>query len=100
MKISFIQLDVKHSLEENLNNIENHLSGLDCRLAVLPELSLCGYLFESREDLAAAAEPSTRDSMLLTKDLTLSTKCCQVNLPTALLPIALLPTVFLQQRIS
>lgn len=56
MKAGYIQFDVKHSKEENLNLIEKYLCESHFDLAVLPELCNCGYLFESRESLKRVTE--------------------------------------------
>ena len=56
MRVGFIQFDVKHNKEENFKTIEQSLSQMDCELVVLPELSLCGYLFEDKEELKKSAE--------------------------------------------
>lgn len=56
MKLGFIQFDVTHNKQENFKIIERHLSKMDCDLVVLPELSTCGYLFESKNALKNAAE--------------------------------------------
>ena len=57
MKVGFYQFDVGRSLDENAAKIDRVLSRERCDLLLLPELCSCGYLFESREALAAAAEP-------------------------------------------
>ena len=56
MKIAFLQYDVHHDKERNFQLIQQHLDMLTCDLLVLPELSLCGYLFKNQDELAAAAE--------------------------------------------
>lgn len=56
MKVSFLQYDVKHCQEENLQQVEQLLLGIDTDLVVLPELSNCGYLFESRQALEQVAQ--------------------------------------------
>ena len=55
MKVGYLQYDVKHSCEENFEIIEKYLEKADCDIVLLPELSLCGYLFKSREELEKAA---------------------------------------------
>lgn len=57
MKVGYIQYDVKHHWVENRQIIERHLFQMDAEVVVLPELSNCGYLFESCEALRCAAEP-------------------------------------------
>lgn len=56
MKIGYIQFDVKHDKAENFRRIERHMKNFDGELLVLPELCICGYLFESKNALADAAE--------------------------------------------
>ncbi len=56
MKVGFIQFDVKHNQQENINSIEEYLKTLNCDIVVLPELCLCGYLFDSKEVLSLVAE--------------------------------------------
>lgn len=62
MKAGYIQYDVKRDPDENMKTIESFLKSGDFELAVLPELCLNGYLFESREALMETAEevPSGR----------------------------------------
>lgn len=72
MKAGYIQYDVKHDREENFRHIEQCLKQLDCDVVVLPELCVCGYLFESRAELANMAEavpegPSTQRMLELSK---------------------------------
>lgn len=43
--------------KENLERVRGAVSGLECDLLVLPELTLTGYQFTSREELAGLAEP-------------------------------------------
>lgn len=56
MKAGFLQYAVKRNKEENLEQIERWIHGSGCDLVVLPELCLSGYLYESPEALARAAE--------------------------------------------
>lgn len=56
MKVGFIQFDVKHNQQENINSIEEYLKTLNCDIVVLPELCLCGYLFDSKETLSLVVE--------------------------------------------
>lgn len=46
MKVGYIQYDVKHDREENFRIIQKYLEKRECDLVVLPELCVCGYLFE------------------------------------------------------
>lgn len=52
-----MQYDVLHDKESNLQKAEAFLQQHKCRLLLLPELAMCGYLFESQKNLLAAAEP-------------------------------------------
>lgn len=56
MKAGYIQYDVVHSKEDNFRIIEDALQTMHCDIVVLPELSLCGYLFNSRDELLDTAE--------------------------------------------
>lgn len=56
MRVGYIQYDVKHDKETNIQLIESYLQKSSCDLVVLPELCLCGYLFENRQALEKAAE--------------------------------------------
>lgn len=56
MQVGFLQYDVTHSGDENIQYLKSHLSKLHCDLLLLPELSLCGYLFPDRDALLACAE--------------------------------------------
>lgn len=56
MRTGFLQFDVNRDRETNIERIRNLISGLDCYIVVLPELSSCGYLFDDREHLRAFAE--------------------------------------------
>ena len=62
MKAGYIQYDVKRDPDENMKTIESFLKSEDFEPAVLPELCLNGYLFESSEALTETAEevPSGR----------------------------------------
>lgn len=51
-----MQYDVSHVLSENLDRLTRCLEQNPCDLLLLPELSLCGYLFEDRHQLAACAQ--------------------------------------------
>lgn len=56
MRLGYIQYDVKHNLVENFEMIEYYLDKTDFEIVVLPELCVCGYLFENKEDLRTVAE--------------------------------------------
>lgn len=55
-KVGFLQFDVCHDMEKNLDTLTHCLEQNPCDLLVLPELSMCGYLFESREVLQSFAQ--------------------------------------------
>ena len=56
MRVGFLQYDVSHNIDENFRYLETNLSKQNCELLLLPELSLCGYLFQNREALRVYAE--------------------------------------------
>lgn len=56
MKIGYIQYDAVHDARQNIAYVKTCLEQGTWDLVVLPELSLCGYLFESREALSSYAE--------------------------------------------
>lgn len=56
MRVGFLQYDVVHDREENIGRVRDCLSKQNCDLLVLPELSVCGYLFPDREALYECAE--------------------------------------------
>lgn len=56
MQVGFFQYDVSHVLSENLDRLTYCLEQNPCDLLLFPELSLCGYLFEDRRQLAACAQ--------------------------------------------
>lgn len=56
MRVGYIQYNVKRNLDENFKIIKYYLNKMDCDIVVLPELCLCGYLFESKEELMSVAE--------------------------------------------
>ncbi|WP_367924810.1 carbon-nitrogen hydrolase family protein [uncultured Ruthenibacterium sp.] len=73
MKVAFLQYDVVHNKEKNFDHIVSVLRQQRCELLVLPELSLCGYLFSNRKALAECAETvpagiSTQRMMILSKE--------------------------------
>lgn len=64
MLVSFWQYDVLHDTDRNFARLEFQLQEQRCELLVLPELSACGYLFESCAALLSCAEevPSGRST--------------------------------------
>lgn len=73
MKVGILQFDVSHQKEENFKVIISALKKKNAELLVLPELSLCGYLFETRDDLRNSSElvpvgPSTQRMIHLSKE--------------------------------
>ena len=56
MRVGFLQCNVVHNREENICRVRDCLSKQDCDLLVLPELSVCGYLFPDRKALYECAE--------------------------------------------
>lgn len=72
MKLGFLQYDVVRDAERNIALLKKYLERERCDLLLLPELSLCGYLFKSREEIVSCAEnvpcgPSTQKVMALSK---------------------------------
>lgn len=72
MRVGIFQYHVMHDVNYNLDRLKVHLQQQKCEVVVLPELSMCGYLFESRSQLSACAEPvssgrSTQSIMELSK---------------------------------
>lgn len=57
MRVGFLQYSVTRNREQNIEQLKHFLEQNQCDIIVLPELSMCGYLFESRDQLAAFAEP-------------------------------------------
>lgn len=57
MKIGFFQYDVARNRQENLERLQMQLERHPCEFVVLPELSMCGYLFSSQHELLSCAEP-------------------------------------------
>lgn len=62
MVVGYIQYNVGHNKQKNFEKIEASLQKMNCDLVVLPELSLCGYLFHDQNELLAAAEAVPNDS--------------------------------------
>lgn len=56
LRIALIQYDVSHDPGANLSTIARMLSGVECDIALLPELCTSGYLFADRAGLRRAAE--------------------------------------------
>lgn len=56
MQVGFFQYDVVHDFHQNIQLLESYLKQNVCDLIVLPELSLCGYLFNSQKELYACAQ--------------------------------------------
>lgn len=57
MKVGYIQFDVKHDLKHNINTICHLMLEKHADIFVLPELCVCGYLFEDKRSLKAVAQP-------------------------------------------
>ena len=55
--IGYIQFDVTHDKEENLKKVEDELQYMDCDIVVLPELCMSGFIFDTKDELIARAEP-------------------------------------------
>lgn len=73
MKTGILQFDVTHDPDENIKLLKSYLGKNRCELVLLPELSMCGYLFQSREQLMNAAEsvprgPSTCAMLRISKE--------------------------------
>lgn len=75
MRVSFLQYNISHDANENLDRLKFYLQQQKCEIIILPELSLCGYLFESRKELLSCAETvpsgtSTQTMLALSKQYT------------------------------
>lgn len=57
MRAGFFQYDVAHDKKQNIDRLKRCLETHSCDVIALPELSMCGYLFETREQLLSCAEP-------------------------------------------
>lgn len=55
MRWGIIQWDVQRRMEENLHQVEHGLQTTALDVAVLPEMCLCGYLFQDAAHIAQAA---------------------------------------------
>lgn len=72
MRVGLLQYDAKHDEKENLNCLKNYLLQRKGDIVILPELSMCGYLFKSRKELLSCAEVvpfgiSTQNILALSK---------------------------------
>lgn len=72
MQVGLLQYDVMHDAKQNLNCLKNYLLQHKVDLVILPELSMCGYLFENRKELLSCAEAvpsgiSTQNMLALSK---------------------------------
>ena len=56
MRASILQYDITHDVNQNLERLEVYLRQQECDIVVLPELSVCGYLFQNRKELFTCAE--------------------------------------------
>ncbi len=56
MRVGFLQYDIVHDVNQNLEHLQCYLQQQKCEVVILPELSMCGYLFESRRELFLSAE--------------------------------------------
>lgn len=56
MKIGVMQYDVKHDKNQNIDKLKTFLMNNKCDIVLLPELSMCGYLFSSRDELLSISE--------------------------------------------
>jgi len=64
MRVGFLQMQPRFgAIEENVGAIEAALGGVRDALVVLPELCTTGYVFASRSETAALAEPATGPSV-------------------------------------
>lgn len=56
VKIGCLQYDVMRDAKQNINRLKFYLQQHKCQIVILPELSMCEYLFKSREELLSYAE--------------------------------------------
>ena len=56
MRVGYVQYDVAHNIRQNMDYIARCLQKETCDIFLLPELAVCGYLFESRQQLLDCAE--------------------------------------------
>lgn len=72
MRVGLLQYDVMHDAKQNLNCLKTYLLQRKGDIVILPELSMCGYLFENRKELLSCAEAvpsgiSTQNMLALSK---------------------------------
>lgn len=67
MNVGFFQCDVARCAEKNIARISSALRKPSPELLVLPELSMCGYLFVARAELVPAGA-ATQRMILLSKE--------------------------------
>lgn len=73
MRVGLFQYDVMHNANQNFTYLENHLLQRKGDIIILPELSMCGYLFGNRKELLSCAETvpsgiSTQNMLALSKE--------------------------------
>lgn len=56
MQVGFLQFNVVNDLQHNLSCLKFYLEQYKCDIVILPELSTCGYLFQTRKELMTRAE--------------------------------------------
>lgn len=56
MQAAIFQYDVVHDAMQNLSKVQAALQNNHCDLLLLPELSMCGYLFPNRQELLNCSE--------------------------------------------
>lgn len=56
MQAAIFQYDVVHDAMQNISKVQAALKHNHCDLLLLPELSMCGYLFPSRQELFNCSE--------------------------------------------
>lgn len=56
MQAAIFQYDVVHDAMQNLSKVQAALQNNHCDLLLLPELSMCGYLFSNRKELLNCSE--------------------------------------------
>ncbi|MDX1440462.1 MAG: nitrilase-related carbon-nitrogen hydrolase, partial [Rubricoccaceae bacterium] len=57
MRTALVQFNPQYlEIEQNLDTVEDLLSGVDADLIILPEFFATGYFFHSHEDVQSAAE--------------------------------------------
>ena len=56
MQFGFLQFDVNHDVEKNINKIKTMLQQITADIIILPELCSCGYLFDDEKSLSNFAE--------------------------------------------